>query len=118
MALVDSVRAIAMALPGATERVSHGSPSWFVGKSPQFANFTDHHHGVDWIAIWAAAPPGAQEAMVESDPDTYFVPPYFGHRGWVGMRLGDTTHWDEVAELLEDAYRTVAPAKLLAKLDS
>lgn len=50
--------------------------------------------------------------------DTYFVPPYFGHRGWVGMRLNDSTDWDEVAELLEDGWRSVAPAKLIAELDS
>lgn len=105
-----------MDLPGVTERVSHGAPSWFIGKSPQFASFTINHHGVDWIAVWAAAPVGAQEALAASDPDTYFVPPYFGYRGWIGIRLGEKTDWDEVAEVLEEAWRAVAPATLLKNL--
>ncbi|MEO6470604.1 MAG: MmcQ/YjbR family DNA-binding protein [Aeromicrobium sp.] len=113
---LDRVRAICMKLPEVTERVSHGAPSWFIGKSPQFANFTVNHHGVGWIAIWVAAPPGAQEAMVESEPDTFFVPPYFGYRGWVGMRLDEQTDWDEVVEVLEDAWRAVAPEKLTTEL--
>jgi len=116
--ILRRVRTLCTSLPGVTERLSHGAPSWFVGSSPQFANFTDHHHGVEWIAIWAAAATGVQEAMVESDPGTYFVPPYFGYRGWIGMRLSATTDWDEVAEVIEDAYRAVAPARLLAELDS
>ncbi|MDQ3155776.1 MAG: MmcQ/YjbR family DNA-binding protein [Actinomycetota bacterium] len=115
---VDKVREIAMSFPGVTERLSHGAPSWFIGKSPQFANYTDHHHGVEWTATWAATPPGASEALVLSDPETYFVPPYFGHRGWVGMRLNGSTDWDEVAELLEDGWRSVAPARLIAQRDS
>ena len=115
---VDRVREIAMSLPGVTERLSHGAPSWFVGKSPQFANYADHHHGVEWTATWAATSPGAREALVESAPETYFIPPYFGHRGWVGMRLNDSTDWDEVAEILEDGWRAVAPARLIAEFNS
>lgn len=107
--LLDRVRTIATALPGATERLSHGSPAWFVGRSPQFAGFMDHHHGVGWVAIWCACPAGARDALVEGDPETYFVPPYVGGRGWIGMRLHDDTDWDAVADLLADAWEAVSP---------
>ena len=63
-----------------------------------------------------APPPGAQEALVAAEPDTFFRPPYVGHRGWLGIRLDGDIDWDEVAELLTDAYLVVAPAKLVARL--
>lgn len=107
--ILDRVRGIVMALPGVTERTSQGAPAWFVGRSPQLAHFMDHHHGVDWVAVWAACPAGARDALVEGRPDVYFVPPYVGGRGWVGMRLDDDTDWDAVADLLADARETVAP---------
>lgn len=110
----DRLRAICMGLPGVEERLSHGLPAWFVKK--QFANLTDHHHGDDWIGLWAAAPPGAQLSYVQRDPDTFFVPPYVGGRGWIGMILDRDPDWDEVAEVVEDAYRAVAPARLIAEL--
>jgi hypothetical protein len=109
-ALLGRTRAIALELPDATERLSHGSPAWFIGKSPQFASFLDRHHGVDWVAVWAACPAGARKALVEADPETYFVPPYVGARGWIGMRLDEQTDWDAVADLLDDAWTTVAKA--------
>lgn len=106
--ILGRTRAIALALPDATECLSHGSLSWFIGQAPMFASFTDHHHGVDWVAIWAAAPPGAQESLVERDPDVYFVPAYVGTRGWVGMRLDAETDWDAVEDLLDDAHACVS----------
>lgn len=105
--LLARVRAIALALPEATERLSHGGPAWFIGKAPQFASFADHHHGVDWIAIWAACPAGARESLVADDPATYFVPPYVGTRGWIGMRLHGDTDWDDVADAIADAWEAV-----------
>ena len=106
----DRLRAICMDLPGAEERLSHGQPAWFVKK--QFAGLTDHHHGDDWIGLWAAAPEGAQAELVERDPEVFFVPPYVGGRGWIGMKFSEDSDWDEVAEVVEDAWRTIAPAKL------
>ena len=96
-----------MALPDTTERTSHGSPSWFVGRAPMFASFADRHHGVDWVAVWAAATPGGRGALIGRDPQTYFVPPYVGTRGWVGMRLDEATDWSAVEDLLDDAHDTV-----------
>jgi predicted DNA-binding protein (MmcQ/YjbR family) len=58
--------------------------------------------------------PGAQQALVASAPDRFFVPPYSGPKGWIGIWLDGDVDWDEVAELVEDSYRLVAP-KTLAK---
>jgi hypothetical protein len=112
---VDRLRRIALALPEATEKLSHGELSFFCRK--QFVMLDDHHHGADHLAFWAAAPPGAQEELVASDPERYFRPPYVGHRGWVGVRIDRDPDWDEVAEVVRDAYRQVAPRKLVALLD-
>jgi len=114
-ALVE-VRRICLDLPEATEKLSHSSPTFFVRKT--FVMFHDDHHGDGRLAIWCAAPDGAQALMVESEPERFFVPPYVGHRGWLGVRLDVDVDWDEVAAIVEDAYRTVAPRKLVAMLDA
>jgi hypothetical protein len=109
---LEALRRLCRELPEATERLSHGEPTWFVGGKRSFVTFADHHHD-DRLAFWCAAPPGAQEALVAADPERFFVPPYVGHRGWLGVRLDVPTDWDEIAELVADAYRTVAPKRLL-----
>jgi hypothetical protein len=111
------LRRICLAFPEATERVSHGEPTWFVRDRKTFVTYADHHHD-DRLAFWCAAPEGAQVMLVESDPERYFVPPYVGHRGWLGVRLDVEVDWDEIAELVEDAYRVVAPKRLVAELDA
>jgi len=108
---VERLRGIATALPEVTEKLSHGEVSFFCRK--QFVMLDDHHHGADHLAFWCAAPPGAQGELVTSDPARFFVPPYVGHRGWVGMRMDDGVDWDEVREVVTDAYRQVAPKRLL-----
>jgi hypothetical protein len=110
------VRAICLALPEVTEKQSHGSPAFFVKK--QFVMlWPDGHHDLHFPHLWAAAPEGAQESLVESAP-RFFRPPYVGGRGWLGLRLDGRPDWDEVEMICEDAYRTVAPKKLLALLDA
>jgi hypothetical protein len=104
---LQRVRAICLALPDVTERLSHGEPSWFVRDKKMFATFADHHHD-DRLAFWCAAPQGEQEALVAADPRRYFVPPYVGGRGWVGVRLDVDVEWPVVEEIVKDAYRTVA----------
>ena len=118
--LVERLRRIALALPEVTERSSHGEPSFFVrgGRSgKQFLMLDDHHHGAAHLGFWCAAPPGAQEALIGHDPDRYFRPPYVGHRGWVGVRIDNDPDWDEVGEVIRDAYRQIAPKTLLAQLE-
>jgi hypothetical protein len=111
---LDRLRAICLALPEVTEKISHGEPTWFVRKS--FVTFADHHHD-DRLAFWCAAPPGAQEALVAAEPGRYFRPPYVGGRGWLGVWLDVPVDWAEITEIVRDAYRTVAPRKLVAQLD-
>ncbi|MBW3591729.1 MAG: MmcQ/YjbR family DNA-binding protein [Actinobacteria bacterium] len=66
--------------------------------------------------VWFKGEPGAQEAMVSSEPECYFVPPYVGSKGWIGARLEAIADWDEVAELITDSYRLIAPKRLAAQL--
>jgi hypothetical protein len=77
--------------------------------------FADDHHGDGRLAAWCHAPKGAQHVLVGSEPDLFFVPPYVGPRGWVGVHLGAIDD-ERLAEVLRDAYRMVAPKKLAASL--
>jgi hypothetical protein len=109
------LRALCLALPEVTEKVSHGEPTWFVRKV--FVTYAERHHD-DRVGFWCAAPPGAQEALVAARPDRFFVPPYVGGRGWLGVRLDvDEIDWDEISEIVTDAYREIAPKKLVTQLD-
>ncbi|MGC2485998.1 MAG: MmcQ/YjbR family DNA-binding protein [Acidimicrobiales bacterium] len=114
--LESQLRATCRAFPGATEKLSHGSPAFFAG--PQFAIlWMDGHHDHTFAHLWCAAPEGAQGALIASDPDRYFYPPYVGSRGWLGVRLDGTVDFEVLEELLEDAYRCVASKRLVAELD-
>lgn len=117
-AILERLRAICMAFPEATERLSHGEPTWFVRDKKVFASFDDHHHGADRIAVTCPAPPGVQATLVDEEPHRFYVPAYVGPRGWIGVRLDVDVDWDEVRGIVEDAYRMVAPTKLVAQLDS
>ena len=115
--IADRVRAICLRLTEFTERLSHGSPGFFVGK--QFVMlWDDGHHDHDFPHLWCAAPIGVQGELVAASPDRYFRPPYVGSRGWVGMRLDGDVDWDEVAEMCEEAYRVIAPSRLTRPLDN
>jgi hypothetical protein len=116
-AVLDRLRAACLALPETSERPSHGAPSFFVREKKCFLMVLDDHHGDGIFGIWCAAPPGNQELLVQADPDRFFRPPYVGHRGWLGVRLNDGVDWDELQGIVEDAFATVAPKTLLAKLD-
>ena len=99
------VRKLCTALPDAFEKLSHGSPCFFVPRGGQFASFLDNHHGDGRLAVWCAAPPGAQSMLIDADPDLYFLPPYVGHRGWVGVRLDRDGAWPQIANVLEAAHQ-------------
>ena len=68
------------------------------------------------LAFWCAAPEGAQDSLAGAYPERFFRPPYVGVRGWLGVYLDVPVDWDEVAAIVEDAYRVVAPKKLVALL--
>jgi hypothetical protein len=116
-AVLERLRTMCLALPEATERPSHGAPSFFVRDKKCFLMLLDNHHGDGRFAIWCAAPPGDQQLLVAADASKFFVPPYVGHRGWLGVRLDDGVDWDELAGIVGDAYCAVAPQKLVAELD-
>lgn len=110
------LREIIFALPETSEKISHGAPTFWGGKKT-FANFHDNHHGDGRLAVWFKAPPGAQAALVEAEPERFYVPPYMGPSGWVGLRLEGHVDWDEVRSLLLGGYRMVAPKRALKLLD-
>jgi len=101
-----------MALPDANEKLSHGEPTWFAGKGKVFAMLDDHHHGATHLAVWLPQPFGAQEALIGSDPERFFRPPYVGVSGWVGVVLDTGSDWDAIAALVREEYLTVAMPKL------
>ena len=107
---LERVRELVHALPNVTEKLSHGAPTFFV-KQKSFANFVDNHHGDGRLALWCMAPPGAQAMLVDSNPDHYFVPPYVGYMGWVGVRLDRDNEWAQIAAILEAAYEARAAKK-------
>jgi hypothetical protein len=96
-----------------SERLSHGSPTFFVRGKRAFVMVLDNHHGDGRFAIWCAAGGGMQQMLVEAEPERFFVPPYVGHRGWLGVRLDRGLDWEELAGICEDAYAEVAPQKLV-----
>jgi len=115
---VERLRAICCRFPEVTERPSHSAPTWFVRDKSSFVMlWADGHHNNEFSHFWCAAPPGAQAELVESEPERFFRPPYVGGRGWLGVRLDVGVDWDEIAEICADAYRQVAPKRLVTLLD-
>ena len=117
-AVLGRLREICLALPETSERLSHGAPSFFIRGRTCFLMLLDDHHGDGRFAIWCAAPAGDQHLFVDADPEKFFVPPYVGHRGWLGVRLDRDLDWDEVRGIVEDAFCAVAPKRLVEQLES
>ena len=111
--VLAQLREICLALPETSERPSHGAPTFFIREKRSFLMVFTNHHGDGRFAIWCAAPDGMQKMLVEADPERFFVPPYVGHRGWLGVRLDRGLDWNELAGIAEDAYVEVAPARLV-----
>ena len=112
------MRAICLALPEAVEKQAWGDPTYRV----RDRIFAVEKRGDGRVSLWCKAPAGSQAVLVGADPERFFVPPYVGHRGWVGLRLagpqvqGVEVDWDEVREVVTDAFRVVAPRALVAQL--
>jgi hypothetical protein len=111
--ILERIRELCLALPETSERLSHGSPTFFVREKRSFLTVLTDFHGDGRFALWCAAPNGLQRTLVDAEPERFFVPPYVGHRGWLGVRLDRGLHWDELAGIVEDAYAEVAPKKLV-----
>lgn len=107
------LRGICLGLPEAVEKPfgGHTAPSFRV-RDKLFVMTSE-----DGRTVTFKAAPGVQEALVAADPDRFFVPAYVGAKGWVGARLDVGQDWDEIAELIEDSYRMIAPRRLVALLD-
>ena len=114
--MITRVRAVCLALPEVTERLSHGAPTFFIRDKTTFATVWDNHHGDGKLGLICSAPPGVQAELVAEEPDRFYVPAYVGHRGWIGVRLDRAVDWDEIGHILEDAYLQVAPKRLAALL--
>ena len=112
------LREICLGFPEVSERLSHGAPTFFIREKKTLCTVHEDHHGDGRLAIWCPAPSGVQEQMVEAEPERFFRPPYVGRLGWIGLRLDINPDWDEVAGVVDDAYRKVAPKTLVKQLDA
>jgi hypothetical protein len=109
-------RSLCLALPEVVEK-PFGKHWTYRVRDKNFATQMNNHHGDDRIAVWCKADRGVQEMLVEADPKRYFVPPYVGPSGWVGIRLDVKVDWGAVTRLVNDGYRLVAPKRLIASMD-
>jgi predicted DNA-binding protein (MmcQ/YjbR family) len=108
---LERLRAICLALPEAVEKVAWGDPTWRV-RDRIFAMQKGNHEG-GRPSLWLKGAVGAQAMLVESDPVQFFVPPYVGHKGWIGLYLdGARVQWGMVRELITESYQLIAPARL------
>jgi len=114
---LTSVRKIIGAWPETSEKISHGAPTFWGGKKT-FATLHDDHHGDGRLAVWIKSTADGQAELVEMDPETFFIPPYVGPSGWIGVRLDRGADWEMVESLLEEGYRMVAPKRALKQLDA
>ncbi|MGI8785164.1 MAG: MmcQ/YjbR family DNA-binding protein [Acidobacteriota bacterium] len=111
---LERVRRICSALPEASERLSHGEPTFFVNKKV-FAMFANNHHNDGHVAVWLPAPSGVQVALIETAPRIFFKPPYVGVRGWIGIELDRISDAD-LRSHIQMAWKLIAPKRLLPNL--
>lgn len=118
------LREIALALPGLSERISHGVPCFFVANEKPVCYYHDNHRGDGRISLWFPVPAGVQEEMVAAEPERFFRPPTSARgtfSGWLGVYLdtpAENVDWDEITAIFDEAFRHVAPKTLIAQLDS
>lgn len=111
-AAFERVRAVAYRFPGTEEKLSHGAPSFFV-RGKMFLTFVDDHHGDGRLAVWCKSTPERQRELVAGNPERFFVPPYVGVKGWVGILVSEpVADWVEFAILVEEAWVSTAPPKV------
>lgn len=108
----DRLRKICLALPEATEKEAWGDPTYRVRDKI----FAMEKRGDGRVSLWLKAPNGSQAILVGAEPERYFVPPYVGHKGWIGIRLDDNPDWEQVAALIRRSYELIAPKRLAAAL--
>lgn len=109
--LFEKIQNLCHSFPGTSERLSHGTPTFYIGDKRSFLQYWVNHHNDEKIALWGSAADGVQSILIDSKPEIYFRPPYVGHLGWVGLRLDRDAIWSEISGLIEDAYLNRAPKK-------
>ncbi len=112
---LDRLRTICLKFPEAVEKQTWGDPTWRI-RNRIFAMQKGNYDG-GRPSLWLKAPAGAAEVLVSSDQDRFFIPPYVGQKGWIGVYLQTDVDWDELGDLIMDSYRLIAPKRLAAKLD-
>jgi len=110
--VTERLRAACLSLPEAEEKEAWGDATFRV-RDKIFAMVKT---GDGRISVWCKAPPGSQQVLVGADPETFFVPPYVGPKGWVGMRLDSQPDWKEVSALVTRSYRLIAPKRLATQV--
>lgn len=105
----ERVRKFCLALPGATEKLSHGEPTFFVRKRV-FAMFSSNHHNDGHIAVLIPTQPGEQESLIANFPGIYYRPPYVGIKGWVGIELSEVSD-DELGAHLTEAWKLIRKSR-------
>ena len=111
-----AVREVCLSFPNTEEVVSHGSPDFRVIDGKVFATYAINHHGDGHLALWLRSPPGAQALYVDGEPEYFYVPPYVGPAGWLGVDLDKGLSWLRIADLVREAYVEVAPKSLTRDL--
>ena len=114
---LDRVREICLALPEAREVEAWGAPTFRVNNKIFAMYSANSHHSAGRVALWMMSVSVEQDFVVRARPDCYFKPPYVGPSGWIGAWLDQRPRWEEIAELIRDAYRRRAPKKLAALVD-
>jgi hypothetical protein len=105
-------------LPEVDVETSGAPHMGFSVRGRRFAWFLDDHHGDGRLALNCKAALGESARLAEAHPERFFVPPYLGSRGWIGLWLDrPKPDWDEVERLVVEAYRLTAPKRLVAQLD-
>ena len=108
----DRIRALSLAHPGAFEKEAWGAPTFRIERGKMFVMFADNHHDDGRVAIWCRATADGREALLELDAQRFFVPPYVGASGWVGVRLEGRVPWPAVTDVISEAARLAAPKKI------
>lgn len=107
----DRVRALCLSHAGVYEKEAWGAPTFRVEKGKMFLMFADNHHQDGRVAFWCMATPDAREAWLTLDEERFFVPPYVGPSGWIGVCIDGSVPWDGVAEIIAEAARLAAPKR-------
>ncbi|MDO6414663.1 MmcQ/YjbR family DNA-binding protein [Sphingomonas sp. BIUV-7] len=112
---LEKLRAIALALPRAVEKISHGQPIFSIEKGKVFAQYWhDHHRDNETAVMVKTSGPDEQAMLIEADPDLYYRPAYIGHSGWIAIRTDQPgSDWGHIADRVAASWRLVAPAKLV-----